>query len=41
MLLPSHPMYLLVQALKYTPNGERLAAGSHDNYIYIYDSTRG
>ena len=27
-----------IEVLRYSPNGEKLAVGSHDNIIYIYDS---
>ena len=28
-----------IEAMQYSPDGQRLAVGSHDNKIYIYDST--
>jgi hypothetical protein len=30
-----------VDAIKYSPDGSKLAAGSHDNFIDVYDVTRG
>ena len=30
-----------ISALKYSPDGSRLAAGSHDNFIYIYNTLQG
>jgi WD40 repeat protein len=30
-----------ISAIKYSPDGSKLAAGSHDNYIYIYDVLQG
>ncbi len=30
-----------IAELKYSPDGTKLAAGSHDNHIDIYDVTRG
>ena len=26
-----------ISAIQYSPDGTKLAAGSHDNYIYVYD----
>ncbi|GLC44364.1 hypothetical protein PLESTF_000049800 [Pleodorina starrii] len=35
-----HTLKEMVHELKYSPDGTKLAAGSHDNYIDIYDVTR-
>ncbi|KAG2450199.1 hypothetical protein HYH02_000301 [Chlamydomonas schloesseri] len=35
-----HTLKEMVHELKYSPDGTKLAAGSHDNFIDIYDVTR-
>ncbi|KAG2499991.1 hypothetical protein HYH03_002273 [Edaphochlamys debaryana] len=35
-----HTLKEMVHEIKYSPDGTKLAAGSHDNYIDIYDVTR-
>jgi WD40 repeat protein len=27
-----------IEAIKYSPDGSRLAVGSHDNHVYVYDA---
>lgn len=35
-----HTLKEMVHELKYSPDGTKLAAGSHDNYIDVYDVTQ-
>ncbi len=28
-----------IEAMQYSPDGKKLAVGSHDNTIYVYDSS--
>ncbi len=30
-----------IDEIKYSPDGSKLAAGSHDNFIDVYDTTKG